>query len=55
MKNLLNLKPARPFADAPERKSARHVVDGISILDEAPIADHYPETTVFFADLVGMS
>ncbi|CAB9514536.1 Receptor-type guanylate cyclase gcy [Seminavis robusta] len=28
---------------------------GIKILEDAPIADHYPETTVFFGDLVGFT
>ena len=32
-----------------------NLVDGIKVLHDAPIADLYPECSVFFADIVGMS
>lgn len=39
--------------DASFSKSTGQKLNGVAILEDAPIADQYPETTVFFGDLVG--
>lgn len=35
--------------------STTKTMNAVTVLEAAPIADHYPDTTVFFADLVGFT